>query len=100
MKLDIVGLPQRFHPHIVIHAQQNVFRIRTGKEVHLEKKATEREPVRQDDMPPAVCSAQCSFCPRQSCRPASKYRLPDEFCLPPVQRPPHDPLASSLPECW
>ena len=61
--LNIVGLPQRFHPHIVIHAQQNVFRIRTGKEVHLEKKATEREPVRQDDMPPAVCSAQCSVCP-------------------------------------
>ena len=31
--LDIVGLPQRFHPHIIIHAQQNVFQIGTCKTV-------------------------------------------------------------------
>ena len=31
--LDVVGLPQRLHPHIVIHAQQNVFQIGTGKSI-------------------------------------------------------------------
>ena len=30
---DIVGLPQCFHPHIVIHAQENVFQISAGKPV-------------------------------------------------------------------
>ena len=29
----IVGLAQSFHPHIVIHAQQNVFQIGTGEAV-------------------------------------------------------------------
>ena len=35
-KLDgfyIVGLTQSFHPHIIIHAQQDVFQIGTGKTV-------------------------------------------------------------------
>jgi len=31
--LDVVGLPQRLHPHIIIHAQQNVFQVGAGKAV-------------------------------------------------------------------
>ena len=31
--LDIVGLSQCFHPHIIIHAQQNVFQVGAGKAV-------------------------------------------------------------------
>ena len=30
---DVVGFPQRIHLHIVIHTQQNVFQIGTGKPI-------------------------------------------------------------------
>ena len=31
--LDIVGLAQGFHPHIIVHAEQGVFEVGTGKAV-------------------------------------------------------------------